>query len=259
MPVMKWLGRWLLWACYLVMLGGLFVLAGYFGFSSFVRRGVTPVPDLTSLSLEDAEALMSDRGLELRHRESEDRFAEDIPVDSVLEQRPSAGSLAKRGGWVEVVLSKGQRTVLVPDVVGKALPAAQVALAGVGLNLGRTAQILTGSGSAGSVVGQQPVPGSQVGRNTEVQLFLAAEALEASYVMPDVVNRSYREVRHFLEFHGFRVGNIKFEPYEGVHREVVLRQFPLPGHPLKKGEVISLVVAAIDTENTSVTSVEEVL
>ena len=249
MPVMNWLGRWLLRGVYVAMLGGLFVVAGYIGFSSFVRRGVTPVPDLRGLSIEEAGALVSDRGLELRHRVGEDRFADEVPIDSVLEQNPSAGSLAKRGGWVEVVLSRGQRTVVVPDLVGKALPAAQVALSGVGLNLGRTAQVLSGEGTAGSVIGQRPAPGARVGRETDVQLFLAAELLQATFVMPDLVDRSYREVRHFLEFHGFRVGSVKFEPYEGVNRELVLRQFPLPGHPLKQGEVISLVVAALDDKS----------
>jgi serine/threonine-protein kinase len=248
---MNWLGRGLLWVAYLVMLAGLFAIAGYFGFSTFVRRGVTPVPDLSSLTLEEARALVGDRGLELRHRAEEDRFSDQVAVDCVLEQTPSAGSLAKRGGWVEVVLSRGERTVLVPDVAGKALPAAQVALAGVGLNVGGTAQILIGEGSAGSVVGQRPAAGARVGRGSAVQLYLAAEGLETTYVMPDLVNRSYREVRHFLEFHGFRVGSTKFEPYEGVDRELVLRQFPLPGHPLRRGEVISLVVAATDDEKST--------
>ncbi|HXT19989.1 MAG TPA: PASTA domain-containing protein, partial [Thermoanaerobaculia bacterium] len=66
-----------------------------------------------------------------------------------------------------------------------------------------------------------------------------------TYVMPDLVDRDYRSVRSFLEVHGFRVGSVKFEPYEGVSESLVLRQFPLPGHPLRRGEVISLVVASV--------------
>jgi beta-lactam-binding protein with PASTA domain len=63
--------------------------------------------------------------------------------------------------------------------------------------------------------------------------------------MPDLVDRDYQTVRGFLELHGFRVGSVKFEPYEGVSESLVLRQFPLPGHPLRLGEVISLVVASV--------------
>lgn len=251
MTLMNWLGRWLLRGAYLGLLVGLFGVAGYIGFSSFVRRGVTPVPDLAGLPVEEARDLVSDRGLELRHRSEEDRFADDVAEDCVLQQTPSAGSFAKRGGFVEVVLSRGERTVVVPNLVGEVLPTAQVTLAGVGLVLGRSARMMTGVGEAGSVIGQHPEPGQRVGRGTEVRLFVAAESLGATYVMPDLVNRRYREVLHFLEFHGFRVGSVKYEPYEGIDRELILRQFPLPGHPLGQGEVISLVVAAVPTEEGS--------
>jgi hypothetical protein len=37
---------------------------------------------------------------------------------------------------------------------------------------------------------------------------------------------------------------VKYEPYEGIEAGVVLRQYPLAGHPLRRHDVISLVVAA---------------
>ena len=86
---------------------------------------------------------------------------------------------------------------------------------------------------------------AHVGPGTAVRLFLAAEGRRETYVMPDLVDREYHTVRSFLETHGFRVGSVKFEPYEGVSESRVLRQFPLPGHPLRRGEVISLVVASV--------------
>lgn len=251
---MHWVGRWLLRVAYLGLLAGLFGVAAYVGFSSFVRRGVTPVPDLSGLPVDEARALVADRGLELRHRSEEDRFAAEVPENHVLEQTPSAGSFAKRGGWVDVVLSRGERTVVMPDLRGKALPTAQVTLAGVGMASVRAAQVLTGAGDAGRIVGQFPAAGEKVGRDQAVRLFVAGEALGQTYVMPDLVNRGHDEVLHFLEFHGFRVGSVKYEPYEGVDRELVLRQYPLPGHPLRQGEVISLVVAAVAQDEAAESS-----
>ena len=40
------------------------------------------------------------------------------------------------------------------------------------------------------------------------------------------------------------MGTVKFEPYEGILDGTILRQTPLPGHPLRRRDVISLVVAA---------------
>ena len=76
------------------------------------------------------------------------------------------------------------------------------------------------------------------------QQHLVAENRGETYLMPDLIDHDVREVRRFFEGHGFRIGSVKYEPYEGIRDPVVLRQYPLPGHPLRHGEVISLVVAA---------------
>ena len=62
--------------------------------------------------------------------------------------------------------------------------------------------------------------------------------------MPDLVYRSYDRVLNFFESRGFRIGSVKYEPYEGIEPGVVLRQFPLAGHRLARDDVISLVVAS---------------
>jgi beta-lactam-binding protein with PASTA domain len=65
--------------------------------------------------------------------------------------------------------------------------------------------------------------------------------------MPDLVYRDYESARPYFEQHGFRFGSVKYERYEGVSAGVILRQFPLPGHPFTKQDNISLVVATADT------------
>ncbi len=240
----RWLLRALLRLCYLVVVGVLFVAASYLSFSLFVRRGVTPVPNLVGLDLDTAAERLGDQGLRLRHQRGTDRFAANVPSGRVLDQRPGPGAIAKRGGVVDLVLSRGRQMTPVPDLRGSALPAAQVTLSAAGLGVGPLAQIFADA-PVGSVVLQQPAAGTEVGPGTPVRLFLAVEGHRETYVMPDLVDRDYRAVRAFLEQHGFRVGSVKFEPYEGVSESLVLRQFPLPGHPLRRGEVISLVVAAV--------------
>ena len=244
------MGRWLLRAlvrcAYAIVVLALFVASSYLSFSLFVRRGVTPVPSLVGLDAESAAARLADAGLRLRHPSGADRFANDVKAGNVVEQRPTAGTFAKRGGVVDVVLSRGKRVMAVPDLVGSALPAAQVTLQATGLAVGTVAQIFADA-PVGSVVLQEPDAGTQVGPGTAIRLFLAAETRRETYVMPDLVDRDYRMVRAFLDGNGFRVGSVKFEPYEGVSQSLVLRQYPLPGHPLRRGEVISLVVATVPT------------
>jgi beta-lactam-binding protein with PASTA domain len=129
-------------------------------------------------------------------------------------------------------------------LTGQAIQAAQVNLAATGLQLGRRSNVFTDAGAPGSVVRQRPLPGTPVDRSTPVDVMVSLENTSEVYVMPDLVNLRGTGVRLIFEGQGFRLGSIKYEPYEGVEEGVVLRQYPLPGHPLRRHDVISLVVAA---------------
>lgn len=229
-------------AAYGLVLAVVFVVSGYLAFSLFVRRGVTDVPELAGLPEERANALLADQGLRLVSS-GPGRYSANVPTGRVIETRPRAGSLVKRGSAVEVVVSLGAQRLVVPDLGGKALQAAQVTLRGTGFELGDTLSIVAAAGAPGAVVGQDPPAGVEVPVGARVDLLVALDSTPETYVMPDLVYRRFEPVRRSFEAGGFRFGVIKFEPYEGVSEGTILRQLPLPGHPLRRRDSISLVVA----------------
>ena len=230
------------WLAYGALLAVVFSVAGYFSFSFFVRSGVTTVPELVAKPEADVGGLLLDQGLRMRRSYDSDRYDEEIPAGHVLEQSPNFGSLVKRGAAVEVVMSLGPERLIVPDLQGKALQAAQVELTGSGLSLGRIVNVYSVGASPGTVVEQDPEATSHVGRGSAVGLFLSSASRADTYLMPDLVYRNFEVVRYFFERRGFRIGSIKFEPYEGIAAGTILRQYPLPGHPLARQDVVSLVV-----------------
>jgi len=222
----------------------LFTAAGYLSFSRFVRSGDTEVPDLVGQRVEDVAALVADAGLDVRSLEDSARYDDAVPTEHVLKQSPPAGTMVKRGATLDIVLSLGPQLMAVPDVRGEALQAAQVTLAAAGLAVGRTSGIHTVDAQPGSVHEQFPAAGERVGRSSTVDLFLATSSRAGVFLMPDLIYRDYEAVRRFFEARGFRLGSVKFEPYESVAPGIVLRQFPLAGHPLRRQDVISLVVVS---------------
>ena len=233
------------WIVYAGFVAAVFVAASYLAFNLFVRSGVTPVPEVEGLTLASAEARLRERALTM-DREAGERYDDEVPAGHVLRQSPAPGALVKRGGRVEVAVSLGPQVVAVPDLAGAALPAAQVTLAAAGLSVGRTLGVYSSGGQPGTVVDQSPKPGERAGAAATVDLLLSSGDPAAVFVMPDLVYRDYEQVRRFFERRGFRLGSVKFETYEGIGAGVVLRQFPLAGHPLSRREVISLVVASGD-------------
>jgi beta-lactam-binding protein with PASTA domain len=230
-----------------------FTLAAYTSFSLFVRSGVTTVPPVEGLTRADAAARLADQGLRLRstasagNAENEGRYSEKVPAGKIMRQSPDARTLVKRGSGVTVVLSRGPQRVDVPDLASRPLPAAQAALAGSGLTVGRILGAYSTTLATGSVVTTDPSPGSTIPPSTPVNVLLALSVANERFVMPDLVYRDYESVRPYFEQHGFSFGNVKYERYEGVSAGVILRQFPLPGHPVTKQDNISLVVATADT------------
>jgi beta-lactam-binding protein with PASTA domain len=97
-------------------------------------------------------------------------------------------------------------------------------------------------------VTQDPPAGANVSRGWAVDLYLNLEDRENLFVMPDLVYRSYSDVRRYFERRAIRLGSVKFESYEGISPGIILRQHPLPGHPLRKSDVVSLVVAQVGIE-----------
>ena len=228
---------------YLGVLAVVFVATGYLAFSLFVRSGVTAAPELKGLDREEAQALIRDQGLQLEIAD-EPRYDNEVPAGHIVLQDPAPGDLVKRGSVVNVVTSLGRELVKVPDLGGTALQAAQVTLGSVGLSLGRTLNVYGTEGRPGTVVAQNPPAGSRVNRATAVELYLSLEARQATFLMPDLVYRRLSEVESYFQQRGFRLGSIKYEAYEGIAQGVVLRQHPLPGHPLRHHDVVSLVVTA---------------
>ncbi len=229
---------------YLGLLAVIFALVSYFAFSQFVRRGVTSTPELFGLSEEDAEALLADQGLRLAWSDEGERFDELVPAGHVLIQRPRAGTLVKRGVAVIVIMSRGPQRILVPKVLGSSLQAAQVTLTAAGLTVGRTINVYSERGSPGIVVAQEPAGGLRTERDAAVDLFLALENRSETFLMPDLVNLDYEIVRSYFSRRGFRLGRVRYETYDGVAPGTVLRQYPLAGHPLHRGDVIALGVVA---------------
>lgn len=221
-----------------------FALAAYTSFSLFVRSGGTRAPDLAGLTRSEASAALADQGLELASVDTALRYDDRVPAGHIVQQSPDAGTLVKRGSVVQVILSQGPRLLKVPDLSGQALPSAQVSLAAAGLAVGQQLGVFSDRGAPGTVVEQDPTAGSSVPPATSVNLLIGLGQPRETYVMPDLIYRDYESVRQFFDQRGFRLGSIKYEPYEGISRGVILRQFPLAGHPLSHQDAISLVVAA---------------
>jgi beta-lactam-binding protein with PASTA domain len=227
---------------YGALLVAVFLFAAWFSFSrSITGRSVT-VPDLSGKSVPEAIRIAHDVGLRVEEQAARARHDDRVPRHRILIQQPEAGSLAKPGQSLRLVLSLGPRELRIPDLAGLAPRAAALKLARDAMQLGAVSWYRETDAPTG-IVAQNPEPETPAVKGSAVEVLTNRGLPDVRFVMPDFVGQEADHVRTRLETFGFRVGSARYEAYEGVAPNVVLKQFPPAGYPLSRREVVSLTVS----------------
>jgi eukaryotic-like serine/threonine-protein kinase len=126
------------------------------------------VPDVTGLTSNSAEDLLSKAGLEPAVEEA----ASDKPEDEVISQSPAAGTEVDRGSRVTITVSTGPETVSVPDVAGQSRADAAAQLRAAGLVPVAQRQDVTDPSQDRVVIAQRPPPGSELDKGKQVVIVI---------------------------------------------------------------------------------------
>jgi serine/threonine-protein kinase len=236
----------------------LYVLLGLAGFAGVlvvvaalsaymtVRRSVAgrtlEVPDLTGMTMEEAEAVLRKNGLVLE--EAARRNDERVEAGRLLAQDPPAGSDIKLQRKVKVVVSLGDKVNSIPELRGGAARKAQITLQQLGMRLGDQVYVHTRRVAENLVIAQDPLPESAGLREGKVALLVSRGAPDRVFVMPDLTGRTEKEATAFLTRFGLRVGPVRGSSGAAAPPGTVVGQDPPPGYPVRGGDLIALTVAA---------------
>jgi serine/threonine-protein kinase len=138
------------------------------------------VPDVTGLSRDSAQSLLTKAGLEpaIEERESKE------PVDDVIAQNPAAGTEVDRGSTVTITVSTGIEKVSVPNVVGLNRRDAAQQLREVGLVPAEREVDVTDPSQDGVVIDQRPAAGIELEKGRDVVVMVGV-LIQDDVVTPD--------------------------------------------------------------------------
>src|SRR5262245_50617986 len=214
----------------------------------FVQHGaMVTVPDLVGLGLEEAQAVCTKLGLQLRVEDR--RHAAGVPNNQVLVQIPTAGGVVKPGRLLRVHVSLGTEQVSIPDVRGLTLRQATLQLENAHLGIGRISKVYArqDADAEGQVVqAMRPRPGEPLTSGGKVDLVVATSGHPEPFLVPDFGGRSLEEARKQIEAQGFRVGRVTYRSKAGASPGTVLEHFPAAGALSLRGESIDLVASTPD-------------
>jgi beta-lactam-binding protein with PASTA domain len=139
-------------------------------------RGSRPVPDVVGLRQAQAAVVLRQAGFEpvLQWVDGE------ADVGQVVDTRPEPGRRLELPAQVAVLVSAGPRIAVVPDLVTRSLAEAETTLARLGLRLGTVVPDTSADAAPGTVLAQNPVPGTSVPRGTPVAVSVAGARAPAA-------------------------------------------------------------------------------
>lgn len=199
------------------------------------------VPDVKGEHWEAAREILEDKGLKLK---VVNRIYSEVEKDHVINQRPEADDIVKKGREIEVVLSKGLETVRVPNVVGETLENARFILENEGLSLGEVTQVNDSSTPEGVIVTQSPKRGTTVQVGQEVDVTVSSGTGQITQLnMPNLIGMSLSDARNKLQEDGLELYRIDQEASNDYFAGKVIRQSIPAGNRVEKGEKITIVVS----------------
>ena len=117
----------------LILLAQIFLFAKFFliGKSQKVEQGITP--EFRNLTLSQAERLAEKVGAKVRVRLEE--YSTEVEEGKIISQAPQANMPINEGDTITVVISKGNKEVDVPSLVGRTIGEAETILKDAKLNV----------------------------------------------------------------------------------------------------------------------------
>ena len=202
------------------------------------NEGLT-VPDVTKLSLEEAETLLEDYGL--RHEVLDRRAHSAYPANYIIDQSPAAKQIVKpnRKIYLTVNTAETPQTV-VPNVVNMSLRNAEIQLENHGLEVGTISY--ESSRFRNTILRQSVAPKDTVARGTVVNLAVSDGLGTRMVDVPDVVGMTLTAAQQEIRRAGLRVGEIRFQPSRDYSPNTII-SFTPDSDRLTEGETLQLIVS----------------
>jgi eukaryotic-like serine/threonine-protein kinase len=219
-----------------------------------VSKGVTnkTVPTITGMTLQDATALLQQRGLVLGDQSEKNDLAD---AGTVIVQDPAAGAIAPVGSSVNVTLSKGPKDVLVPDLTGQDEPTAKANLEQAGLKEGRVGRVASSDQPSGLVVSNDPPGGTQAPEGSTVNLLLSSG--KPLVQMPQVYGEDADQAAQDIQTAGLVPRNPSYvATTDPALDNKVRKTSPEPGRMARAGSGVIISVWSYTAPSTGTTATD---
>ncbi len=223
----------------------LFVLVvgagAYFTLTLIIKSEDTVVvPDLFGKNVVYVLELLTDLGLNTKVKGSE--YNADVPENNVIFQEPEPGAEIKKGRDVRIVISKGAKSILMPNLKGLFVRQARIILEENSLRRGEISGTYSNSLKKDEIIAQFPSQGTMITRGECVNLLVSVGVRPRAYKMPDLLGLSLSSAITMIESIDLVLGEIKTHFYKDKPINTVVAQELIFGYRVTQGSTVNIVI-----------------
>lgn len=231
----------------LVLVAG---VTGYLTLTLLIKsEDIVVVPDLRGKDAIHALEVLTDLGLNIKVKAFE--YNATVPKNHVVFQDPQAGNEIKKGRDVRVVLSKGAKTLLLPELIGLDLRQANIIIEENDLKVGNVAKIFNEQARLDEVIAQTPGPRETITRGSAVNLLVSRGHKPKAFAMTSLEGLSLEDAILLLERDQLILGKIQSTFKEELPDGIVVSQEPAAGYRVMEDTRVNLTINRLGTKEPS--------
>ena len=214
----------------------------------YVRHGQgNYMVNVKGKQLEYALDILSSEG----HRGlvSDTMFSASFNPGIVIDQYPSTNMKVKEGRTVRLTIANAERSVMVPDLIGRSERSAELDISQVGLEIDTVYKEYNSDVPAGNVTWQYPKGGDMLSRGMGVHLTISLGVPPNFFQAPNIFGLSKKKAIVEIEKSGFSLGKVYYRQNEDLIPYTVLDQSLKPGTVLEKSATIDLTISVLDMQD----------
>jgi serine/threonine-protein kinase len=216
-------------------------ISGYLTLRFIIKSEDTVVvPQLVGKDVVYALDILTDLGLNIKVSGFE--YRPDLPKNHVVHQEPGPGSEVKKDRDVRIIISKGPKTLVMPNLVGMDIRQAYIIMEENGLSRGAVSRTFSDRAALDELIAQVPLPGTLVTRGDAMDLLVSLGRRPPTYEMPYLKGLGLEDAILILDRSHLGLGHIRSVQRDDLPKDIVVEQDPQSGYQVTSGTLVHLTV-----------------
>ena len=180
---------------------------------------------------------------------SDTLFTASFEPGIVVDQYPAPNTRVKEGRTVRLKIAQPEKMVPIPDLIGRSLRSAELALTQIGLEIDTVYEEYNSDVPPGNVTWQYPKGGDMLNKGMGLHLTISLGVPPNFFQVPNLFGLSRRKAIVDLERAGFDLGKVFYRQNEDLIPYTVLDQSIPAETILEKPTTIDLTVSVLDMQD----------